>query len=323
MADVWQRYGPQRFAKPGNGLIPLLNIQEITLNNQYDKLIVDIEQCHNSIELKQHLRQLKLYDLGVFHRISCNIGLNHRLVDAGFSRYWFDEFSLFWSTVFCGRPLRFHDFFYLYSNYRTLFQQVEVSECGTAEDFLYAWQRHENIYLIFGSVYRDALEPFAYKPFLPYIRSNKRILEYGCGLAPIVTSMIRSGLKDYSFTIADIKNYTFAYAKWRLMQYGVECINLNPFQKPQLTGDFDVIFLMTVLEHLPDPLDVLRHLTSHLKTGGYLILDYILSEGKGLDTLAGRQQRSVALDFLRVNYSVTHGALQEHESMGTTVLIKI
>jgi 2-polyprenyl-3-methyl-5-hydroxy-6-metoxy-1,4-benzoquinol methylase len=155
------------------------------------------------------------------------------------------------------------------------------------------------------------------------VKPGGRILEYGCGAAPIVTSFIRSGALGYKYTIADIENFTFAFAKWKLLPQGVECITVVPRVPPALTGEFDTIFLMTVLEHLPDPLCVVQELTKHVRPGGNLILDYILGEGKGLDTSAGVDERSSVLEYLLNNYRVVHGILREDASMGITVLAKL
>ncbi len=145
---------------------------------------------------------------------------------------------------------------------------------------------------------------------------------YGCGAAPIVTSMIKNKLSQYSYTIADIKCFPYHYAKFRLKQHGVEFIDIQPFEMPKLSRKYDIIFLTTVLEHLPDPLEVIKMLYENLNNNGFLIFDYILSKGKGLDTMAAVKQRSVVLDFIKDNFEIVSGILQYESSMGTTVVRK-
>lgn len=290
--------------------------------NLYDQIAADAERCHRLIAEGLTLPPDALYRLGPLHQFLCRTRRYDRLVDAGLVRGWFDEFADFWSKVLGGRPLKPHDFFYLHSHYRAKFQAVEVQETTDPALFLDAWQRCENVFLLFSSAYRYALHPFCHRPFRPYLGRGRRILEYGCGFAPIVTSMVRSKLSGFDYTIADIRTLNYAFAKYRLLPHGVNCVDLDPFQGSWFEQRFDTIFLLTVIEHLPNPLEVVRELTDCLKPGGYLIFDYILSEGKGLDTLAAVEQRPVVLEFLRNHYHPVLGELREKASMATTVIRK-
>ncbi len=88
-------------------------------------------------------------------------------------------------------------------------------------------------------------------------------------------------------------------------------------------NSINVISLMTVMEHLPDPLKVVKNLTRILKKGGYFIFDYILGDGDGQDTLAAVLERPAVLKFINENYELIDGKLLNNESMGTTVCRKL
>ena len=108
-----------------------------------------------------------------------------------------------------------------------------------------------------------------------------RILEYGCGIAPITYSLKNYSIKnDLRFNIADIRQINSHYAKWRLPK-DVNFIEIKPYKNPfdNLKEKFDVVFLVTVMEHLPDPLEVVKNIHRSIKKGGYLLFDYILSDG--------------------------------------------
>lgn len=253
-------------------------------------------------------------------KLSYGIGLHERLVEAGLARGWFETFRQYWSEELKGRPLRLHDFFYLHGHYRARFQDVEVADDAAAGEFLAARQRPESVYLLFAAIYKYALVPFVYWPFRKHLKPNDTILEYGCGVAPVTTSMILDGYRN-NFIIADIRQINFHYAKWLCRQSTnrVQAIDINPGHPLDLPGSFDVACVLTVMEHLPDPLQTVTAVTAGLRPGGRLIFDYILGDGGGLDTRAAILQRKAVLDFIADRFDVLHGRLDLNASMGLTV----
>jgi hypothetical protein len=183
--------------------------------NQYDDVRIDIEEAHGSFvrHNKRVFKKQSLYPTALLVKL----GLWKRLIDSSFIRDLFDEFRDYWINCLGCRPLNLHDFFWLYSHYRTKFQSVEVSADADAEEFMKAWQHYENIYLIFESVYKNALFPLSFFPYRKYIEPAEHIVKYGCGVASITYSALKCGnFKNTEFTIADIWSFTFHLAKWRL-----------------------------------------------------------------------------------------------------------
>ncbi len=293
--------------------------------DHFGNISVDIKNLHEQIN-KLDQKSSRVKTLNLLARFTylalIRLGLFKKLVDSGFIRGWFKEFNQYWMQQLDGRPLNLHDFFFLYSWYRTKFQSIEVSENADENEFMASWQKRENIYLTFHSAYKIATAPFSYYPFKKYLPSNGAILEYGCGMAPIVTSLVYSEQTNYSLTIADIPQFTFHYAKWKLKNFGVKCVDIDPSELPELKDNYDTIFLQAVLEHLPNPLDVVKNLTAHLKKGGYLIFDYSLGDGHGLDTMESVRQRKDVLDYLSDTFELTSGKFEAEKSMGTTIIRK-
>lgn len=287
--------------------------------NFYDQIEVDIQHVHERIATDNKLCGNLRFCTGLIEKVLFRKGLYYKFVDAGFVRGWLEEFNGFWVNALGGRPLRFHDFFFLHSHYRTKFQNVEVLNELDDLKFIHSWQKYENIFLVFSGAYRYALNPFTYLPYKKFLSEGMNVLEYGCGLAPITTSLLRAKLDKFNFTIADIKGFTYAYAKYLLDPRQVEFVDVVPFESPSFKHKFDTVFLMTVLEHLPNPLDVVMNLTEAIKNEGYLVFDYILGDGAGLDTEAGIAERSSVLGYIRDNFDIVHGSLKEQESMGMTV----
>ncbi len=286
--------------------------------NSYDNLIVNVQKLHETpFKSTIIIPRRNPYLIGGLIRA----GLWGRLVDSGFVRDWFDEFHIYWVNVWGGRPLKLHDFFYLYSDYRKRYQNVELDE---SRGFLESWQLPENIYSVFNAVYKYAYQPISYFPFRRHIKEANNVLEYGCGIAPITYSAIKYGAfhrKD--FTIADIPTFTHHFAKWRMYnEKNVHAMDLAPYQMSDLKQGYDLIFLMTVLEHLPNPVEVLMHLHKNMSAKGVLILDFVLGEGKGLDTKQAIMDREKIVRFLEDNFILEAGRLEVNKSTGTTILRK-
>ena len=104
------------------------------------------------------------------------------------------------------------------------------------------------------------------------MKNNDSILEYGCGLAPITTSLLNVGKKsNLDFTIADIRQLNFHYARNSLGSL-VESFEITPNKHVDLPKMYNVIIMITVMEHLPDPLETVKNLTKFLKPGGIYFL---------------------------------------------------
>jgi len=290
--------------------------------NKYDNVHIDIEEAHNDF-VRHNKRIFKRRNLYVI-ALLIKLGLWKRLVDSGFIRDWFDEFNDYWINCLGCRPLKLHDFFYLYSHYRTKFQSVEVTEDADAQAFMKAYQRDENVYLTFQSVYKYALSPLSYFRYRKYIKKDEHVLEYGCGIAPITYSALKySNSHRCNFVIADIRQFTYHFAKWRLAHLpNVSFNDIDPGVLPKFSNKFNVVFLMAVLEHLLNPLRVVQHIYENMYGRAYLIFDYIRSEGGVLDTVQSIRQRQAVLEFIEENFELIEGKIDKNNSMGTTIVRK-
>ena len=179
----------------------------------------------------------------------------------------------------------FGDFNYLLGVYRQRFQSVETPSEASPSDFLESWQGANTNYQLFGAVRRYAHEPLHCYRFEKWLRNGDSILEYGCGIAPISYSLLKYGKnRSLNITIADIPQINSHFALWRLGN-AVNFVKLVPYKHELPEKVYDVVFMITVLEHLPDPLPTLRSVTDSLKIGGTIVFDYIKGDGDGQDTL--------------------------------------
>lgn len=245
-------------------------------------------------------------------------------INSGIFLNWFEEFQSYWMDVLKGRPLYFHDFHFLLGVYRQKFQKVSTPENSTEKEFLNSWQNKDTIYQLFSAVRRFSYEPLHCYKYEKFIKNGDTLLEYGCGIAPITYSLKNYSIKnDLRFNIADIRQINSHYAKWRLPK-DVNFIEIKPYKNPfdNLKEKFDVVFLVTVMEHLPDPLEVVKNIHRSIKKGGYLLFDYILSDGHAQDTIEAVKQRDQVLSFIKQNFDLKKGELTNNQTINFAVVQK-
>jgi 2-polyprenyl-3-methyl-5-hydroxy-6-metoxy-1,4-benzoquinol methylase len=242
--------------------------------------------------------------------------LHRRLVYANLKLGWFKEFQEYWVGELGNRPIHPHDFYFLMGVYRQKAQQMEIEstpEAGPTSDaqILRAWQDSAAVYYLFAHTYRLALSPLRVHPFVRFIPRRGRVAEYGCGAAPILTGLARLYRDlDVHLVGADIPHILFHYARWKFRNDPfVTMVPIAPDDDAPLTGTYDTIFCLEVLEHLPRPIPVLQHFWKVLKPKGHLVFDYVRSDGTGLDTRTSLEARIPALELIRDRFDIVQGAV--------------
>lgn len=122
------------------------------------------------------------------------------------------------------------------------------------------------------------------------IKNTDRVLDAGCGSSPLLLYLKRFGYEDLTGidTQSSFDNPTFSFKpEWR-EQLGINYVQANIINYRSKV--FDVIFCISVLEHIFRPIDRLKaiiNLWENLKDGGKLIMtfDYMQWVGIGLQYL--------------------------------------
>ena len=291
-----------------------LNIQDLIKNQ--DKII----NVHNSQAVSKgswFWNLIKLY----FKGFLIKTGIHQKLIYSNLSLTWFYNFRNYWISELGGRPINPHDFYFLLCHYRQKFQNLEVKNDASPEEFLKAWQDYRNIYNVFSYVFKTALRPLGVYKLAKYIPKKAVVCEYGCGIAPISQGLIKYySHKKLKIHCADIPNFLFHFVRWNLRDYDfVKFIKINPEDKTPLKNSYDAITILAVLEHLPNPLVIIENLYDKLKPDGILAFDYIISEGEGLDTKEGVSERKEVLNFIEKNFEIVKGKIDYKNSMDLTI----
>ena len=101
--------------------------------------------------------------------------------------------------------------------------------------------------------------------------AGARVLEVGCGVGAQTLHLARNNPHS-AITAVDISPASLAAAQQLLAGVGatVDFVQGDLFALPFPDAAFDHLFVCFVLEHLPDPVDALRHVTRYLRPGGSL-----------------------------------------------------
>lgn len=161
---------------------------------------------------------------------------------------------------------------------------------------------------------------FDYKGlFGKYLKSNSSILEYGCGIAPFTNYIIEHGnfesVKDMKFCLVDVGGEHLEFAKWRLgkklphLDFVFHEIN-SIYIIPVFRDDFDICCIMDVMEHLPNPYEVICNIYDHCKKDSIMVMTWVdKSDGKfgGPDLEEAELQKPKTMEFINSHFNLIKG----------------
>lgn len=311
-------------------------------SNFLDNLIIDVDELYKRVPviMKSNPQPNKVqFKNSIFHRIYRNGLIPNRIRNYLWHFFrrlhldltWFEEFKLYWTEVLKGRPFWSpYDLYFFKNIYRIKFQNNDILDIDNPDAHLKAWQRPEVLYqllhLVFKSSIINQLTTCNHIKRLGK-RKFRSILEFGCGTAPVLTTLFEFFRLpgDIEMFIADIKTIAFHYASYKFRY----CSNVHPLLLvPEndfllnIDKKFDLIFCMTVFEHLNKPLDTIKIFHDRLNEKGVLIFDYIKGDADGLDTRQGVQERKSVLKFVKDNFDLIYGEININKSMGLTIVRK-
>jgi len=101
---------------------------------------------------------------------------------------------------------------------------------------------------------------------------GKKVLEYGCGTSTHGIACAQLGCEvhicDISQKMMEVANSRYKFRKLEVEQHIIS----NHFPETLPKNYFDIIICADVVEHVPDPISLLKHFISWLKVGGIVHL---------------------------------------------------
>ena len=147
-----------------------------------------------------------------------------------------------------------------------------------------------------------------------FTRYGDHILEYGSGVCPLANAFLdinKDPFYEYSFVEVECEHYRFG--KWRLKNKAPNTImnfftvdHENPIPDFSSIRKFDFVSMLDVLEHLPNPLDVIKVVESHTHPGGFLLETWVEHEHgpSHSDLQEAEDQRDDVFEFINSCYDL-------------------
>jgi len=200
-------------------------------------------------------------------------GLLRKFIYSNIFLGWFYEFKKYWENALGFSPMELHDFYYLSCVYRSRAHILNIPENPSPNEQLEVWQKPHTIYLLFQWCYRYAFQPLMYN-YIKWVKKGNNILEYGSGIAPIATALIRFKRHlNIKITCADIPSIWLHFVKWKFKEFDfVRIVTLDSKIENSIPDNYDIIICREVLEHLPNPFEVVRYFYERLTGGVFLYL---------------------------------------------------
>lgn len=304
--------------------------------NCFDDMRIDISESHrrfaNLPRNPKSIRRSRYPNSIRFHlaTMAMRLGIQEFLVVNGICKRWLSDFRGYWSGILNGRPLwNTLDFFMLLHDYRKRQQLTSQLEWGEPTKHLANWQNPNQIYATLHGARKIAMAPVVCPELWRMIPRASRVLEFGCSLAPYY-HCYRNFFShlDCKWTLVDIPNYPFHYAKYLYgndAETDIMTIEEKDFSAPLGEArDFDIIILTTVLEHLDNPVFLSEYLLKRLKPGGLFVFDYIKSEATGLDHPNALATRIDCLKNILAKTRIIYGKIDNiDQSVGLSIARKL
>ena len=154
----------------------------------------------------------------------------------------------------------------------------------------------ESDYWVYRQTYFNHRKTFFDIAWPMLFKAGGSFCEYGGGVGP-VTSWLIKRFPNWQYQIVDLDCPALKFSRWRFRHQPQVSLAMVRSAAPPLETSFDVITCKQVLEHVPNPLVVIKALVKHLNPGGWLFLDYVNHPGRE-NLIRSAQKRRQVLKYL-------------------------
>ncbi|HSL46248.1 MAG TPA: methyltransferase domain-containing protein [Anaerolineales bacterium] len=141
---------------------------------------------------------------------------------------------------------------------------MEKDQTSGGEKYLHGYSPEHRAFLSSRTATREAAF------FLPFLKPGMRLLDCGCGMGALTTSLAEWLAPGEVIGIDRESSQVEAARAWAA-EKGVDNVRFeigNIYEIPYPDASFDAVFAFTVLEHVREPLRAMREMRRVLKSGG-------------------------------------------------------
>lgn len=199
----------------------------------------------------------------------------------------------------------------------TMAETWESKPRNTAEE-IFQWQKDMGSWISFRQCYYHRYDRFDW--LVKDMPSGSKYCEYACGTAPM-SNWIVENVKDrvFNFTTVDVDCEHRTFGEWRLRQriersgrpFTLQALIVKPDAPLPLKDQYDVISIIEALVLIHNPLEVIKHVTEHIRKGGRLWETYTVMDDfrtkNWISFRQAQQQRPAVFDYIRAHYKLIEG----------------
>lgn len=156
----------------------------------------------------------------------------------------------------------------------------------------------ETDYWVYRQTYFNRLKIFLDIALGLILKPSGKVCEYGAGVGPVTHWLIKY-FKAWRYYLVDLDCPVLTFSRWRFRNYPQVSFGVVKSLTPPLKDNFDIIICKQVLEHVPNPLTIIKSFVKHLKPGGWIFLDYVNDPGQE-NLIASAKNRRQVLKYLDI-----------------------
>ncbi len=126
---------------------------------------------------------------------------------------------------------------------------------------------------------------------------KSRVLDYGCGAGNMGVMFSQVG---FEVDVLEVEGVFTDFLKWRVARHFLPITVLNETSELK---QYDLVLLFNVLEHLMEPMTVLKRISDSLVSGGYLAMLFN-THNEGLDIVSMETWEKELKPFVLDNFKV-------------------
>jgi SAM-dependent methyltransferase len=126
---------------------------------------------------------------------------------------------------------------------------------------------------LFELIEWHAVDPIHYRTLivrdLALQQAGRMSLDYGSGIGSDALVFVEAG---FDVTLADVSDILLGFAAFRCRKRGARVRTIDLKSQALPCDSFDVVLCLDVLEHIPEPLPVVRNIRNAMHEGGLLVM---------------------------------------------------